>query len=47
MTYVCLLCKRNKFTHKSPHKCNGCFRKKGIKWALLCGVGLWKLKSMK
>ena len=32
--YRCLLCGRNKFTQKSPHKCKGGFRKRGIKWAI-------------
>lgn len=30
--YKCLLCGRDKFTRKSPHKCNGGFRKRKIKW---------------
>jgi len=30
--YKCLLCGRNKFTHKSPHYCAGGFRKHKIKW---------------
>lgn len=30
--YKCLLCGRDKFTHKTPHKCIGGFRKRGIKW---------------
>lgn len=29
---TCLLCGRNEFTHKSPHKCVGGFRKRGLKW---------------
>lgn len=31
-TYTCLLCGRNKFTHKSSHICNGQYRKRKIKW---------------
>ena len=30
--YKCLLCGRNKFTRKSPHKCVGGFRKRGFIW---------------
>lgn len=30
--YKCLLCGRNKFTRKQPHKCNGQNRKRGLKW---------------
>ncbi len=45
MTYKCLLCGRDKFTSKSPHKCRGGFRKRGLKWGLLYGIGLWKLKQ--
>ena len=44
MTYKCLLCGRDKFTHKSPHKCIGGFRKRKLKWAVLYGAGLWKIK---
>jgi hypothetical protein len=32
--YTCLLCGRNKFTRPSPHKCNGQFRKRKIKWLI-------------
>ena len=31
--YKCLLCGRDKFTAKQPHKCRGGFRKRKIKWA--------------
>lgn len=47
MTYVCLLCGRNKFTNKSSHKCLSGFRKRGLRWAILYGIGLWKLKKIK
>ena len=30
--YKCLLCGRDKFTQKTPHKCIGGFRKRGLKW---------------
>ena len=30
MKLKCLLCGRDKFTHKSPHKCVGGFRKRGF-----------------
>ena len=30
--YKCLLCGRDKFIRKTPHRCNNGFRKKGIKW---------------
>lgn len=30
--YKCLLCGRDKFTEKTPHKCVGGFRKRKIKW---------------
>lgn len=32
--YKCTLCGR-KFSRKSPHKCNGKYRKKGFKWKKL------------
>ena len=44
MKLICLLCGRDKFTHKSPHKCRGGYRKKGIKWGILDGIALWKFK---
>lgn len=31
--YKCLLCGRDKFTARQPHRCRGGFRKRGIKWA--------------
>ena len=30
--YKCLLCGRDTFTRKSPHKCVGGFRKRKIQW---------------
>jgi len=30
--YKCLLCGRNKFTHKTSHYCRGGYRKRGLKW---------------
>lgn len=30
--YRCLLCGRNKFTQKQPHKCTGGYRRRKIKW---------------
>jgi len=30
--WKCMLCGRYKFTHKSPHKCVGGFRKRKIVW---------------
>ena len=30
--YSCDLCGRNNFDSPSPHKCNGGFRKRGLKW---------------
>ena len=30
--FKCLLCGRDKFTHKSPHYCIGGYRKHKIKW---------------
>lgn len=30
--WKCLLCGRDKFTHKSPHKCVGGYRKRKIVW---------------
>lgn len=30
--WKCLLCGRDKFTHKSPHVCQGRFRKRKIVW---------------
>ncbi len=32
MRYKCNLCRRDKFTHKTPHKCVGGFRKRELKW---------------
>lgn len=34
-SYKCLLCGRDKFTHKQPHKCLGGFRKRKIPWQKL------------
>jgi len=34
-SYMCLLCYRDKFTHKQPHKCLGGFRKRNIPWQKL------------
>jgi len=31
--YKCLLCGRDKFTAKQPHKCRDGFRKRKIQWA--------------
>ena len=33
--WKCLLCGRQKFTHRSPHRCRGGFRKRRIKWLRL------------
>ncbi len=30
--WKCMLCNRDKFTRKSPHKCKGGFRKHKIAW---------------
>lgn len=30
--WKCMLCGRDKFTHKSPHKCVGGYRKRKIVW---------------
>ena len=30
--WKCMLCGRDRFTHKSPHKCVGGFRKRKIVW---------------
>lgn len=30
--FKCLICGRDKFTKKSPHKCRGVFRKHNIEW---------------
>lgn len=30
--WKCMLCGRDKFTHKSPHKCVGGYRKRKIIW---------------
>lgn len=30
--WKCMLCGRDKFTRKSPHKCKGGFRKRKIAW---------------
>ena len=32
--FTCLICGRNSFNQKSPHKCFGGFRKRGFDWAL-------------
>lgn len=31
-SWKCMLCGRDKFTRKSPHKCKGGFRKRKIVW---------------
>jgi len=33
--YKCLLCGRDKFTQKSPHRCRGGFRKRNIIWKII------------
>ena len=33
--WKCLLCGRDKFTHKTPHKCVGGYRKRNIIWQKL------------
>jgi len=45
MKLKCLLCGRDKFTHKSPHYCVGGFRKRKIKWAIIDGIAVWKFKK--
>lgn len=45
MKLKCLLCGRDNFTHPSPHKCKGGFRKRKIKWGILDGIALWKFKN--
>jgi uncharacterized protein CbrC (UPF0167 family) len=45
MKLICLLCGRDKFTHKSPHYCSGGFRKHKIKWAIVDGIAVWKFKK--
>lgn len=30
--WKCMICGRDKFTHKSPHKCIGGYRKRKIIW---------------
>jgi len=30
--WKCMICGRDKFTHKSPHKCIGGYRKRNIIW---------------
>lgn len=35
MRWMCLRCGRNKFTHRSPHRCNGQFRKRRLLWAIV------------
>lgn len=32
--YTCDLCGRNTFDRPSPHKCSGCFRKRGLRRSL-------------
>lgn len=40
--YKCLLCGRDKFTAKQPHKCRGGFRKRKIQWAEVLSNGKTK-----
>ena len=47
MKLKCLLCGRDKFTHKSPHRCIGGFRKRKLKWAIIDGIAVWKFKQPK
>ena len=35
--FKCLLCGRDSFRQKSPHKCVGGFRKRGLKWEVING----------
>lgn len=32
VVYKCLICGRDKFTQKSPHRCIGGFRKRKLRW---------------
>ena len=32
MMYKCILCRKDKFAKKQPHRCNGVFRKYHIVW---------------
>jgi hypothetical protein len=34
LRWRCNLCGRDKFTRKSPHRCNSDFRKRGIDWEI-------------
>jgi hypothetical protein len=45
MKLKCLLCGRDKFTHKSPHYCIGGFRKHKIKWAIIMKGKLHKTEQ--
>ena len=33
--YTCELCGRDKFDKPGPHKCNGGYRKRGLKWKIV------------
>lgn len=44
---TCLLCGRDKFTRKSPHKCIGGFRKRGLVYGLKTPQGIWIFKKYK
>ena len=45
MKLICLLCGRDKFTKRSPHRCVSGFRKRNIKWAIQDGIALFKFKK--
>jgi len=48
MKLTCLLCNRNKFKRKVPHKCAGGYRKRKIIWGVVIeGIGLWSFKTIK
>lgn len=42
---MCLLCGRDKFTTRGPHRCIGGFRKRKIQWAIIDGIAIWKFKN--
>tara|TARA_R110002049_G_scaffold143504_2_gene305632 strand:+ start:572 stop:736 length:165 start_codon:yes stop_codon:yes gene_type:complete len=42
---TCLLCGRDKFIRKTPHKCLGGYRKRGLKWGIKTPNGIWKFKN--
>jgi len=45
MRYKCNLCGKDTFTRKTPHKCIGGYRKRGLKWTSVPELLIKNLKN--